>query len=60
MLAKIFQSHGLTALALAYVMEEGLPKEFSHIPIDFLEAAAKRLHDMRYEKVGVWGISKGE
>lgn len=59
MLAKIFQSHGLTALALAYVMEEGLPKEFSCIPIDFLEAATKRLHDMRYEKVGVWGISKG-
>lgn len=25
MLAQVFQSHGLTALALAYVMEEGLP-----------------------------------
>ena len=24
-LAAVFQSHGLTALALAYVMEEGLP-----------------------------------
>lgn len=59
MLARVFQSHGLTALALAYVMEEGLPKKFFHIPIDFLEAAAKRLHDMGYEKVGLWGISKG-
>ena len=59
MLAKLFQARGLTAFALAYVMEEGLPRRFSHIPIDCLEAAAKRLHDMGYEKVGLWGISKG-
>lgn len=59
MLAQVFQSHGLTALALAYVMEEGLPKQFYDVPIDPLEAAAMRLHDMGYEKVGLWGISKG-
>lgn len=58
-LAQVFQSHGLTTLALAYVMEEGLPKAFYHIPIDPLEEAAKRLHGMGYEKVGLWGISKG-
>ena len=58
-LAEVFQSHGLTVLALAYVMEEGLPEQFYHVPIDPLEAAAKRLHDMGYEKVGLWGISKG-
>lgn len=59
MLAQVFRSHGLTALALAYVMEEGLPKQFYHIPIDPLETAAKRLHNMGYEKVGLWGLSKG-
>ena len=59
MLAGVFQAHGLTTLALAYVMEEGLPARFSAVPIDSLEAAAKRLHDMGYEKVGLWGISKG-
>ena len=59
MLAGVFCAHGLTTLALAYVMEEGLPQRFSQIPVDFLEAAAKRLHDMGYEKVGLWGISKG-
>lgn len=59
MLAQVFQTHGLTALALAYVMEEGLPRHFYHVPIDPLEAAAVRLHDMGYEKVGLWGISKG-
>lgn len=57
-LAAVFQSHGLTTLALAYVMEEGLPDQFYHVPIDPIEAAAKRLHDMGYEKVGLWGISK--
>ena len=58
-LAAVFQSHGLTVLALAYVMEEGLPDQFYHVPIDTLEAATKRLHDMGYEKVGLWGVSKG-
>lgn len=59
MLAAVFQEHGLTALALAYVMEEGLPTQFYRVPIDPLERAAKRLHEMGYEKVGLWGISKG-
>lgn len=58
-LAACFKAQGLTALALAYVMEEGLPDCFYHVPIDPLEAAAKRLHEMGYEKVGLWGISKG-
>lgn len=59
MLAQVFQAQGLTTLALAYVLEEGLPQKFLNVPIDPLEAAAKRLHDMGYEKVGLWGISKG-
>jgi len=59
MLAAVFQKHCLTSLALAYVMEEGLPTQFCHVPIDPLEAAANRMHDMGYEKVGLWGISKG-
>lgn len=58
-LAKVFAKRGLTALALAYVMEDGLPRQFYHIPIEMLEAAARRLHEMGYEKVGLWGISKG-
>lgn len=59
MLAQVFQAQGLTTLALACVLEEGLPQKFLNVPIDPLEAAAKRLHDMGYEKVGLWGISKG-
>lgn len=59
MLAWVFQLSGLTALALAYVMEEGLPRQFFRVPIEPLEAAAKQMHGMGYEKVGLWGISKG-
>lgn len=59
MLAAVYQAQGLTALALAYVNEEGLPTQFYRIPIDPLERAAKHLHEMGYEKVGLWGISKG-
>lgn len=40
-------------------MEEGLPAQFFRVPIDPLERAAERLHGMGYEKVGLWGISKG-
>lgn len=58
-LASVFQGQGLTTLALAYVNEEGLPTAFCHVPIDPLEAAARRLHELGYEKVGLWGISKG-
>lgn len=53
LLAQVFQAQGLTTLALAYVQEEGLPQQFTEVPIDFLEAAATRLHTMGYEKVGV-------
>lgn len=58
-LAQVFQTYGLTALAFAYVREEGLPRQFYRVPIDPLEAAAIRLHDMGYEKAGLWGLSKG-
>lgn len=41
-LAGVFQARGLSTLALAYVGEEGLPQGFSGIPIEYVEAAAKR------------------
>lgn len=59
LLAAVFQSHGLTTLAIAYVGEEGLPDKFVNVPIDTIETAAKHLHNLGYEKVGLWGISKG-
>ena len=58
-LAGVFQARGLTTLALAYVGEEGLPQGFSGIPIEYVEAAAKRLHGMGYGKVGLWASPRG-
>ncbi len=45
-LAGVYQAQGLTTLALAYVLEEDLPDRFVNVPIDTLEAAAKRLHEI--------------
>ncbi len=47
MLAAIFQVRGLATLALAYVMEEGLPDRFHHVPIDPLEAAERIMARLR-------------
>ena len=48
----IIQVRGLTTLALAFVMEEGLPQRFARVPIDFLAAAAwqimARLEEHRF------------
>lgn len=57
--AKVFCSQGLTVFPMAYVNKEGLKTDFSLIPIDMIESAAKMLHEKGYKKVGLWGISKG-
>ena len=46
-LARVFQSHGLTTRAFAYVIEVGLPKQFSSIPVDFFGGGSKTA--ARYE-----------
>ena len=59
MLAHVFQAQGLTALALAYVMEEGLPKQFCRVPIDRLRRrqSACTVWDMRGSGCG--GFPRG-
>lgn len=57
--AKVFCSQGLTVFPMAYVNDKGLKSDFSLIPIDMIELAAKMLHKKGYKKVGLWGISKG-
>ncbi len=58
-MAELYSSKGVSVLAFAYVNETDLPKAFVRIPIDMLEAAAKRMHTYGYRKIAVWGISKG-
>lgn len=59
MLAEKFCDSGITALAYAYINEEGLPYEFREVPIDTLETAVKRMKKDGYRNVGLWGISMG-
>lgn len=59
MLAELFQSKGITAMALAYVNAPGLKDSFEHVPIEYVERAALQLGKDGYEKIGVWGISMG-
>ena len=42
MLAEVFRDKGLTAMALAYVLEEGLPDRFPRVPIDLIEGVGRQ------------------
>lgn len=59
MLAEKFVDEGMSVMAIAYHVEEGLPKELKDQPVDVVEKAAQWLKNNGYEKVGVWGISMG-
>lgn len=54
-----FAERGMTVLSLAYWNQPGLPDAFEKVPIEPVEKASKWLKENGYEKVGLWGISKG-
>ena len=58
-MAEQFAKRGWTALALAYWNRPGLPAAFERIPIEPVQMAALRLRQEGYEKIGLWGFSKG-
>jgi dienelactone hydrolase len=58
-LAELFCVNGITTMALAYWNVPGLPEEFRELPVDTLEKASLWLRNNGYEKIGLWGISKG-
>lgn len=59
LIAERFCERGITALALAWWNQPGLPLELNRVPVEVVRDAARTLHGLGYEKVGVWGISKG-
>lgn len=59
MLAELFQRAGLTTLALAYWNAPGLPKQIAALPVEAIQHSALWLQAQGYEKIGLWGISKG-
>lgn len=59
LIAEQFVMRGMTVLALAYWNQPGLPDTYAAVPIEPVERAAMWLTGNGYEKVGLWGISKG-
>ena len=57
--AEEYVKRGMTALALAYWGQPGLPDRFERVPVEPVERAALWLREHGYEKAGLWGISKG-
>lgn len=58
-IAEYFCQQGMTALALAYWIEPGLPDSIVEVPLEFVRDAARALAAEGCEQVGIWGISKG-
>lgn len=54
-----FAREGIAALGLRYWNAPGLPDELVEVPLESVERAAAFLHSERFDKVGVYGISKG-
>ena len=59
LIAEQYVNRGMTALALAYWNEPGLPDGFEKVPVESVEKAALWLRGHGIEKVGLWGISMG-
>lgn len=59
LIAEQFVKRGMTVLALAYWNRPGLPAAYEKIPIEPVRKAALCLQSEGYEKIGLWGFSKG-
>ncbi|MDR0928602.1 MAG: hypothetical protein LBM74_02685 [Oscillospiraceae bacterium] len=58
-IAKRFAGRGMASCAMAYWKYKALPKELSSIPIEAVESAIKHLKALGYQKVALYGVSKG-
>ena len=58
-MGKLFADSGLTALGLCYWNVPGLPGELYDVPVESVEKAARWLLDHGFQKVAMYGISKG-
>lgn len=54
-----FAREGIAALGLCYWNVPGLPRELVEVPVESVERAVAFLRGRGFEKVGVYGISKG-
>ncbi len=57
--AEFYHHNGIPALALGLFKTKETPKELSHVPVEYVEAAIKWLKQQGYQKIGIDGTSKG-
>lgn len=55
----LFSRQGISALGVCYWNKPGLPPELAKVPVEYVEAAVRWLKGRGYEKIAVYGISKG-
>lgn len=55
----MFAKRGVSALGICYWNVPGLPKELIHVPLEPFEKAVKWLQKKGYERIFIYGISKG-
>lgn len=55
----MFAKRGVSALGICYWNVPGLPKELIHVPLEPFEKAVKWLQQKGYERIFIYGISKG-
>lgn len=58
-IAKRFAEDGINTLALIYWNYPELPDSFNEVPIEPVELAAKKLRELGYKKIGIYGFSMG-
>ncbi len=55
----MFAENGISALGVCYWNVEGLPDNLIGVPIDTIERAIEWLKQRGFEKIAIYGISKG-
>lgn len=55
----MFSENGISALGICYWNVEGLPNQLIRVPIEPFEKAVQWLKEKGYEKIFIYGISKG-
>ncbi len=58
-IGNLFAENGFSALGLCYWNMPGLSDNLVDIPVEIMEQAVNRLKDQGYERIGLYGLSKG-
>jgi len=58
-MSKFLSENGITALGICFYNAPDTSDTICEVPLEYIEAGAKYLKSIGYEKVGIWGISMG-